>query len=115
MPSAAALPFHNRIVYGHTDLPSFDRDTGPVSLPSAPAPATNTPLGEGKLRNHGEVEAWGGDGGGFVVYSDGFCFFFLLFFFLDLGENPPALEGEVNPCGGCGEEELAGLDAECQP
>lgn len=42
-----------------------------------------------------------------------FCFFFPPFHLLDLGENPPALEGEVNPCGGCGE--LAGLDAKCQP
>lgn len=79
MLSAAVLPFHNRIVYGHTDLPSFDRDTGPVSLPSAPAPATNTPLGEGKLRKHGEVEAWGVMVVGLLFFSDGFCFFFLLF------------------------------------
>lgn len=40
---------------------------------------------------------------------------FFSFFLLDLGANPPALEGEVNPCGGCGEEKLAGLNAKCQP
>lgn len=39
---------------------------------------------------------------GFVVlfcFSDGLCFLFPPFFFplLDLGGNPPALEGEVNP------------------
>lgn len=72
MLSAAALPFHNRIVYGHTDLPSFDRDTGPVSLPRAPAPATNTPLGAGKLQKHGKVEAWG-------VMVMGLLFFLMVF------------------------------------
>lgn len=79
MLSAAALPFHNRIVYGHTDLPSFDRDTGPVSLPSAPAPATNTPLGEGKLRKHGEVEAWGVMVVGLLFILMGFVSFFSFF------------------------------------
>lgn len=52
---------------------------------------------------------------GLLFILMGFVSFFSFFLLLDLGENPPALEGEVNPCGGCGEEELAGLDAECRP
>jgi len=41
-------------------------------------------------------------GGGFVGFW-GCCFFFAPFSFLDLGPNPPALEGEVHPSGGCRE------------
>lgn len=82
MLSAAALPFHNRIVYGHTDLPSFDRDTGPVSLPNTPAPPQTHPWGQA----NGESMEKEKPGGVMVMcllfFSDGFCFFFLLFSFL---------------------------------
>lgn len=114
MLSAAVLPFHNRIVYGHTHGPChlLTATTGPPWCPLAPeSPATNTLLGE-KMKALKSINLKG-DGGGFVV--DFFLDFCSFFFFSIEVKMHLVLEGEVDNFLSVGRRNSRGSMRKCQP